>query len=176
MAKRKQQTRRRGKKRSRVTRQNKTSANSMAVKKRVTDVIKIIRKRGESLNSASRRIGTSPRTVVRHAGAALQKNAQGRYSAKASDRIERSLLIPTPTGPNKITVRNSRDASRLGSYWSALHKYYETGDKSIRKFAGKSIADTNGVKFPLITDLDTLDRLGSAGVVSFESIYDWSAN
>ena len=43
-----------------------------------------------------------------------------------------------------------------------------------RKFTGQFITDTSRTKFPLVTDHATLDRLGSAGVVSFESIYSWS--
>lgn len=84
-------------------------------------------------------------------------------------------MIPTPHGPTEIEVRGLKAASLLGRYWAAVHKYYETGDKSVRKFSGEFITATDGVKYPLLTDLDVLNRLGSAGVLTFESLYGRSA-
>jgi hypothetical protein len=134
-----------------------------------------MRKSGISLRKSAREVGVSPRTVLRRAGSVLKRNRSGRYSAKPTDRLERPLLVPTPTGAREITLRSSREASRLGRYWASLHKYYETGDTAdLRKFTGQFITDTNGAKFPLLTDLGILDRLGSAGVLSFESLYAWS--
>ena len=80
-------------------------------------------------------------------------------------------MIPTPHGPKEIEVRGLREASRLGRYWVAIHKYYETGDTSVQKFSGESIMAIDGTKYPLLTDLEVLNRLGSAGVLSFESLY-----
>ena len=81
-------------------------------------------------------------------------------------------MIPTPTGPEEIDLRGLNQASLLGAYWSSLHKYYETGRVSeLQKFEGKSATAVGGLKYPLITDTEILDRLGSAGVVSFESLY-----
>ena len=143
--------------------------------KRVAQVIRRMRTGNTSLRRSARELGISPRTVLRRAGSVLKKGKGGRYSAKPSDRLERLLLMPTPEGPREIATRNSREASRLGRYWAALHKYYETGDASdLRKFTGQFITGTGGAKFPLLTDLGTLDRLGSAGVLQFESLYAWS--
>jgi len=69
-------------------------------------------------------------------------------------------------------VRDSRQASRLGKYWTAVERYRDTGDASaLREFRGKYIVDTNGKRERLLTDLRALDRLGSAGVLSFETLY-----
>jgi hypothetical protein len=69
-------------------------------------------------------------------------------------------------------VRDSRQASQVAEYWNAVHRYLETGDDSaLRKFRRKRITDAKGTRVPLLTDLDELDRLGSAGVLSFESLY-----
>ena len=138
-------------------------------KQKVAKVISRMRSRRTSLRKASREIGVSPRTVIRRAASALKKNESGRYSATP-------LLVPTPEGPRAIAVRNSNDASQLSRYWSSLHRYFETGEVShLRKFTGQFITDVNREKHPLITDLEVLNRLGSAGAVSFESIYSWSA-
>ncbi len=138
---------------------------------RVTHVIAMMRARGVSLRQASREFGIDPRTVVRLGGSALRKRASGRYAAKASDRLLRVLVVPTREGLREIAVRDSRQASQVAEYWNAVHRYLETGDDSaLRKFRRKRITDANGVRVPLLTDLDELDRLGSAGVLSFESL------
>ncbi len=102
----------------------------------------------------------------------MRKRANGRYKAKASDRLLRVLVVPTREETREIAVRDSRQASRVAEYWNAVHTYLETGDASaLQKFRGKRITDANGRQVPLLTDLDELDRLGSAGVLSFESLY-----
>jgi hypothetical protein len=158
-----------------MTKKNKKSGEtirSRRTKKLVGRALTKMRKTRFSLRRASSAIGISPKTVLRHGAPALEKKPSGRYAAKSSDKLSRDLRMPTPEGMREITVRNSRDASTLGGYWSALHTYYESGDTSgLQKFTGRSITDTSGRKFPLLTDLTILDRLGSAGVLSFESLY-----
>jgi hypothetical protein len=69
-------------------------------------------------------------------------------------------------------VRGSRQATQLAEYWNAVHRYLETGDASrLEKFRDKSIKDADGVQILLPTDRTELNRLGSAGVLSFESLY-----
>jgi anti-anti-sigma regulatory factor len=69
-------------------------------------------------------------------------------------------------------VTDFSQASLLGRYWAAVDRYRDTGDASaLREFRGKYIIDTNGKQHRLLTDLRALDRLGSAGVLSFESLY-----
>jgi hypothetical protein len=157
-----------------LDRRRSTTLKKQPISPRVTGVLSKMRS-GISLRKAAREAKVSPRTVLKRAGSALRKNKSGRYAAKPSDRLVRPILVPTPEGPREIEVRGLREAGRVGRYWAALQKYYEVGDASnLRKFSGQSITDTNGAQFPLITDLSILDRLGSAGVVSFESIYSWS--
>ena len=82
------------------------------------------------------------------------------------------LVIPTPKGLIEIAVRDSRQRSQLGKYWNAVQRYLATGDAAgLRQFRSMRIADTTGKRVPLVTDVDELDRLGSAGVLSFESLY-----
>jgi hypothetical protein len=139
---------------------------------RVVSVISQIRSQRTSLQQTSREMGVSPRTVLRYGGSALKKDTNGRYQATKTDRLLRMLMIPTPGGPREIAVRSSRTASLLGNYWNAVQAYLETGDKArLAKFQGKSVTDASGAKIPLLTDVNELDRLGSAGVLSFESLY-----
>jgi hypothetical protein len=84
----------------------------------------------------------------------------------------RILVLPTPQGLREIAVLGDRQASMVGTFWNSVHRYLESGDASaLGKFEGKRITDAKGVKVALLTDLAELDRLGSAGVLSFESIY-----
>jgi hypothetical protein len=139
---------------------------------RVTHVIAKMRANKLSLQKASREFGVDPRTVVKRGGTALRKSETGRYEAKKSDRLLRVLVVPTHDGTRDIAVRGSRRASQLGEYWSAVHKYLQTGDPSgLQKFRGQKTWDIDGEQIPFITDPAELKRLGSAGVFSFESMY-----
>jgi hypothetical protein len=139
---------------------------------RVVAVISKLRTQGTSLQQTSKEIGVSPRTVVRWGGSALEKGSKGRYQAKRSDGLLRLLMIPTHEGPREIAVRDSRQASLVGKYWNALRQYLATGDViGIKKFDGKFVTAEDGKRFGLLTNLADLDRLGSAGLFSFESIY-----
>jgi hypothetical protein len=129
-----------------------------------------------SLTQAARDAGTSPRTVTKWAKSALRKQKSGKYAAKASDKLLRIVMIPTPEGMREIAVRESKQVSLLAEYWNALHRYLQTGDAlQLKTFQDKQIKDANGVDVPLPTDLTVLNRLGSAGVLSFESLYARSA-
>lgn len=117
-------------------------------------------------------IGISPSTVLRWGKSALRKNKSGRYIARKSDRLLRVLLVPTTEGPREIALPDSRQATILAEYWDSIQKYLETEDASgLDKFRGQVLTDASGAKISLVTDLNELNRLGSAGVLSFESLY-----
>jgi hypothetical protein len=139
---------------------------------RITHVISRMRAEGVSLPEGSREFGLNPRTVRRLAPSAFRKLRNGRWAARTYDRLLRVLVIPTGDGLREVAVRDSRQASLLGEYWAAVQKYLETGDASaLRKIRRKTIADSDGKRVRLIKDLGQLERLGSAGVLSFESMY-----
>jgi hypothetical protein len=143
---------------------------------RVVAVISKLRSEKTSLQKVSKELGVSPRTVKRWAGSSLQKQSSGKWSAKKSDTLLRVLRIPTPDGVREIAVRGSRQATTLAEYSNAVQLYLQTGDASrLEKFNGKFIKDANGNPTPLITNRILLNRLGSAGVLSFESLYARSA-
>jgi hypothetical protein len=127
---------------------------------------------GAPLAYASRKFRVDPRTVQRHAKPALRKLSNGRWAAKKSDRLLRVLPLPSPEGLIDIGVPDSQQASVIGHYWNAVDAYIHTGDESsLKRFHGKYIIDADGKKIPLMTDTHELDRLGSAGNLSFESLY-----
>ncbi|MFZ0333036.1 MAG: hypothetical protein WAN10_16690 [Candidatus Acidiferrales bacterium] len=142
---------------------------------RVTHVVSKMRADRVSLPEASREFGLDPRLVARLSKSALRKRRNGQYAAKRTDKLLRILAIPAPDekgGKREIAVRDSHQATILGRYWAAVQKYLRTGDSSaLDKFRGKRVTGASGKRVPLLTDLTELDRLGSAGVWSFESIY-----
>ena len=135
-------------------------------------VLTEMRSRGLSLNEAAREIGVRPETVRRHAGSTLRKSKSGKYKVRASDTMLRLLVIPAPGSPAEIVTRDSRSASILAQYANAVQTFLQTGDDSdLKELRGQHITDADGNRVPLLTDLDELERLGAAGVLSFESLY-----
>jgi hypothetical protein len=127
---------------------------------------------GESLAGAARKVGIDPRTVRRLVGKALRKTSAGRYAPTKSDRLVRVLAIPTPKGVAEIATRGSRDATTVAGYWNAVQLFLETGDSSaLDRYQGRVVRNAQGEEIALLTDLDELEHLGSAGVLSFESLY-----
>ena len=135
------------------------------------DALHLMRSRKLSLAQAAREIHASPRTVVKYVGTALTKTAAGRYRAKPSDRLLRSLRFLTPERQIEVDVRGSRLASRIATYWNAVDRYLKTGDaESLKKFAGKSVK-IGGHRYSFVTDPYILRRLVSEAQVSFEDLY-----
>lgn len=125
-----------------------------------------------SLREASREFGLDPHVVARLGKSALRKRKNGQYVAKRSDKLLRILAVPTPNGVREVAIRDSRQATQLAKYWAAVQKYLQTGNALVlAKFRRKRITDASGKKIPLVLDTAALDQLGSAGVLSFESLY-----
>lgn len=138
----------------------------------VIGVVSRMRAEKVSLQKASQDAGISPSSVKRWARSALQKRSNGKWVAKRSDRLLRVMALPTREGMREIATRDSRQASLIGNYLNAVHRYLETGDRSkLGPFQGKAALDANGLNVPLLTDLQELKRLGSAGDLALESIY-----
>lgn len=101
-----------------------------------------------------------------------RRDKGGRRSPIRPDTRLRFLLILVVQGVREVTIRGSREASQIGKFWAAVQRYLQTGDDSaLTKFRGRYVTDTSGNRYFFLTDLRQLDRLASAGVLSFESIY-----
>ena len=127
---------------------------------------------GITLPKAAKEFGLNPKTVINLGRSALRKQRNGRYVAKKIDQLLRVVNVLTTEGRKEIATRDSRQASLVGGHWAAVQKFIQTGDDSaLLKFAKKRIVDARRKRYPLLTDLKELERLGSAGVLSFESMY-----
>lgn len=139
---------------------------------RVVHVIAKMRSENISLTKASREFGLSPKVVQTRAGSALRKSKNGRYVARPSDKLLRVLVIPSSQGLTEIAVRGSEVASKIAEYSDAVQTYLRKDDSSkLRKFQRLKLLDEKGKRIKLVTDLAKLRELGSARVVSFESLY-----
>ena len=76
----------------------------------------------------------------------------------------------------EIPVNDSREASLVGEYWNAVDRYLRTGDASaLLSLKKKRVKNASGKNVPLLMNLKELERLASAGVLRFESLYGRTA-
>ena len=130
---------------------------------------------GVSLPKASNEFGIAPSAVVELGRSALRMK-NGQYVPTKTDRLLRIIIILSVVGRKEIATRDSREASLVGSHWAAVQRYLQTGDDSaLLRFKGKKVTDASGKRHLLLTDLQELDRLASAGVLSFETMYTGGA-
>ncbi len=135
-------------------------------------VISEMRSHDTPLYAAADKFDIDPRTVKRLAGSGLRRRPNGRYAAKASDQLIRVVRFPERGGLREIVTRGSRETTRLSKYYEAVDLFLDTGDASaLAQFKGQAITTAQGERLPFLTDLDDLERLGAAGVLSFESLY-----
>jgi hypothetical protein len=138
---------------------------------RALDAIRRMRNDQLSLARAARVAGTTAATVKKYAQSALRRTEIGRYVARPSDRLTRHLQFLTPKGKVAISVRGSRDASRVASYWAAVDRFLSTGDASrLEPFVGRQLRSGNRT-YLFITDEALLEQLGDAGEPDFENLY-----
>jgi hypothetical protein len=150
------------------------SAMSRHTRHVYTNVLSLIAKvkAGLSRTRAMRELGLTRGQVDRFARGAFRKLKNGRWVAKAYDHLLRVVIVVSHDGLREVATRDSRQASKAGKHSAAVHRYLQTGDDSaLAQFKRKYIVDATGKRVPLLTDLEELDQLGSAGVLSFESLY-----
>jgi hypothetical protein len=138
----------------------------------VPEGVSLMRSNDIPARTAARATGISRSTLIRRGGSALKKLDNGRYAAKRNDHLFRPVTVVSENGPVEVATRNFRESSKAGKHSSAVERYLETGDDSaLQRFRGQHIIDAEGNRVALLTDTDELDRLGSAGELSFESLY-----
>jgi hypothetical protein len=130
-------------------------------RKRALDTLSMIR-HGSTLSAAAKEIGVHPRTVTRHLGSVLAKRG-GKYRAKSTDKISRSMVIYTQGRQLSITFADFKTASTIGQYLNAVRQYLNTGDKStLKPFENVEVVDGRGIKHKLETDIRKIKAIESA--------------
>jgi len=130
-----------------------------------------MRDQGWSLSRAAREFGLAPRTVVRLARSGVRKGRNGRYVARPRDRLLRVLQVPDERGMREIATRDSGEASKVSAYARALHAALAGNPTALQPFEGLHITLADGTRLPLLTERATVERLGHAGELRFESLY-----
>lgn len=131
---------------------------------------------GMSLSTAAKALGIAPDTVRRYAGSALARDVRGRWQAKPSDRLYRSMRFLDRRGLTTVQPASSREASKLSAYWHAVDTFITTGDdRPLRRFRRMRLRTRQKTSLRFITDPDALERLGYAGQLSYEDLYQHAA-
>lgn len=127
---------------------------------------------GLSRPKAMKQLNLTRAQVDRFVSEAFRKLKNGRHVVKAYDRLLRVVMVITEDGLREVATRDSRQASKAGKHSAAVSRYLQTGDTSaLAHFEGAYVIDAKGEQIPLLTDLEELEGLGSAGALTFESLY-----
>jgi hypothetical protein len=133
---------------------------------RALEALNLMRHRNLSLTRAAAEVGTTVRTVRRHADAALERRGR-RLVAKSSDRLARPMSVFTPDGPQTVIVRSSAKASVVAGHWAAIQKYLASGDTTaLAKFTKQTVG---GVR--LGTDPNAIEAWARIGELAIDDIY-----
>lgn len=145
---------------------------SQLARDRALEALNLMRSEGLSATAASKRVGTTLKTVKKYAGRGLEKDESGEWDPKPWDRIIRPMKFPTPTGLMQLDVRDSRSASKLARYWADVREFVLTGNEKLLVPYRSETIQVRGDKHHFVTDPDVLKRLAKAGEISFSDIYD----
>lgn len=105
------------------------------------DVLRRVRN-GESLTKVSKELHIEPKTVVKNTNAF--KKVRGKWIAKSQDRISRVMSIYENGKQSWIEIKDSRIASKIGKYNSAVNEFLRTGNINVLKPFKKPFKDANG--------------------------------
>ena len=105
----------------------------------------------------------------RYLGADLKRNERGRLKLRR-DRAYRRMAVFTTSGIRDIDV-SRREASTVGSHWSAIAYYGASQDDSrLMRFDGVSVGG-----YELETDIALINEMADRGALEFEDIYAMAA-
>ena len=109
---------------------------------------------GESLTKASQNLHTTPETVMRNTNAF--RKTRGKWIAKSYDRISRVMSIYENGKQEWIETRDSRTASKISKYNSAVNEFLMTGNEDVLNPFKKPFKDAQGNLHRFETDPDKL--------------------
>ena len=127
---------------------------------------------GESLRKAARSIAVAPerlRSYVEQTGVAKKR---GRQWIIGADRRKREMPLFTAGQIQTITLKNYKDAQRVGKYMAAVSKFLSTNDESaLREFIDEFVVDAKGKRHTFETRPNVLYRLSASQTETFEEVY-----
>jgi len=117
-------------------------------------------KNGQSLSKASKELQIKPETVIKHTNGFIK--SKGKWIARFQDRISRVMSIYENGKQQWIEIRDSRTASRIGKYNSAVNQFLRTGNEDILKQFIKPFKDSKGNLHFFETDPDKLNEIAES--------------
>lgn len=139
---------------------NTLSPREQLARERALEVLSHARRSRQSLSKLSRERGISIRSVLR-ATHGFEK-VKGRWKSKKSDRISRIMAINENGKELFIEVTNSRYATLIGKYHSAVKEYLNTGNTDIlAEFDGKRVKDSSGKWHTLETNHSAIREINT---------------
>lgn len=101
-------------------------------------------------------------------------NPRGRHRRKRrrAVRTARPMKMLDEEGVFLVDIRDSRTASRVGGYWSAIDYYLRSGSADrLEEFEGGYVT-AGRRRYPFLTNRDEIERFARAGEISFTDIYE----
>ena len=139
---------------------NTLSPREQLSRERALEVLSKARRSNQSLSRLSREHGISVKAVLK-ATRAFEK-AKGRWKPMKNDRISRIMVINEQGREVYIEVTNSRYATLIGKYHSAVKEYLNTGNTDVlAEFDGKRIRDSSGKWHALETNPSAIREINA---------------
>ena len=122
------------------------------------EVIRQMR-RGKTITTATKNVGTTIPTVKKYAGSALQKK-RNRITVKKNDNLLRKMRMYEDGKEVWVQVKGNRRAKVIGKYHDSVYKRMEQGQEdALDSFKGITVTDMNGKKHILETDIVKLTEI-----------------
>jgi hypothetical protein len=141
----------------------------LILREKTLNVLSKVR-RGQSLTSASKELHIKTETAIKHTNAF--RKSKGKWIAKSQDRISRIMSIYENGKEEWIEVRDSRTASKIGKYNSAVKEFLISGNEAVLEPFKKPFKDANGKLHHFETDPNKLYEISeSREEAEFYEIY-----
>ncbi|MEM0143640.1 MAG: hypothetical protein QXL94_06785 [Candidatus Parvarchaeum sp.] len=139
---------------------NTLSPREQLARERALEVLSHARRSGQPLSKLSREHGISVKTVLRATHGF--KKVKGRWKAKKIDHISRIMAINENGKERFIEVTDSRHATIIGKYYSAVKEYLNTGNIDVLdEFEGKRVKDSSGKWHTLETNPSAIREINA---------------
>ena len=103
----------------------------------------------------------SPITVIKYTGSF--RKTKGRWIAKKSDSIPRSMVIYENGKEVSIELTSSKDATTVGKFHNAVKEYLNSGnDEALSRFNNKRVKDVNGKYHKFDTNASSIKVISEA--------------
>ena len=143
---------------------------------RALEALGLMRNKGKSLTASTKETGISPTSFKRHVGTTVTKvRKSGKWKAKSEDSISRVMTIFSNGKRFNVETKDSKTASIIGKFNSAIGYFTTTGDASnLTKLKGTIVTDVSGREYVLETRpnkvISILERLEEPDVPTIYAI------